>query len=83
MVLDLNNIVLSVGAFFAAFYIKQLSESIKEAVTSVKELNSKVAVIIERTEHHSNEITVLRDKQDNIIADLAHLKARTINETFK
>jgi FtsZ-binding cell division protein ZapB len=73
--MELFDIVVSVAGFFSAYYVKQLSESIREAVTSIKDLNQKVAVIIERTETHSHEIQILREKQDNLQSDVAHIKA--------
>lgn len=73
--MELFDIIVSVAGFFSAYYVKQLSESIREAVTSIKDLNQKVAVIIERTETHSHEIQILREKQDNLQSDVAHIKA--------
>lgn len=73
--MELFDIVVSVAGFFSAYYVKQLSDSIKEAVSAIKDLNSKVAVIIERTETHGHEIQILREKHDNIASDVAHIKA--------
>lgn len=73
--MELFDIVISVAGFFSAYYVKQLSDSIREAVSSIKDLNSKVAVIIERTETHGHEIQILREKHDNIASDVAHIKA--------
>ena len=73
--MELSNIIIGVAAFFSTYYIKQLSDTIKEVTVSVKDLNSKVAVIVERTETHGHEIQVLRDKQDNLRSDVAHIKA--------
>lgn len=73
--MELFDIVISVAGFFSAYYVKQLSDSIREAVSSIKDLNSKVAVIIERTETHGHEIQILREKHDTIASDVAHIKA--------
>jgi len=73
--MELFDIIVSVAGFFSAYYVKQLSDSIQEAVSSIKDLNSKVAVIIERTETHGHEIQILREKHDNIASDVAHIKA--------
>jgi hypothetical protein len=73
--MELFDIVVSVAGFFAAYYVKQLSDSIREAVDSIKDLNSKVAVVIERTETHGHEIQILREKHDNMASDVAHIKA--------
>lgn len=70
------DIVLSICGFLAVYLIRNMSESLKEMSEATKELNEKVAVIIERTETHGQEITYLREKQDNIISDVAHIKAR-------
>ena len=69
------DIIISIAGFLSAYYVKQLSESIREIVGSIKDLNQKVAVIIERTETHSHEIQILREKHDNIASDVAHIKA--------
>lgn len=73
--MELFDIVVSVAGFFSAYYVKQLSDSIREAVIAIKDLNSKVAVIIERTETHGHEIQILREKHDNMASDVAHIKA--------
>ena len=73
--MELFDIVVSVAGFFSAYYVKQLSDSIKEAVEAIKDLNQKVAVVIERTETHGHEIQILRDKHDNIAHDVAQIKA--------
>lgn len=72
---EVLNILLSVLGFLAVYYFKELSSDIKEAVKSVNELNTKVGVIIERTDSHSNEIMAIKNKQDNIVSDVAHIKA--------
>ena len=72
---NLPEILTAICAFLVAYYFKELSNSIKLAVDSVKELNAKVGVIIERTETHSNEIEILREKTDTITSDVAHIKA--------
>lgn len=74
--MELPNIILSVAGFFSVYYIRQLSESIKDAVENIKDLNSKMAVIIQRTETHAFEIELLRNKQDNLVSDIAMLKAQ-------
>lgn len=71
----LFNLLIAAAGFLAANYLKDLSASIKDAVTSIRELNSKVAVIIERTETHAFEIDRLRTHQESIVEDLAHIKA--------
>ena len=73
--MELFDIIVSVAGFFSAYYVKQLSDSIKEAVSAIKDLNSKVAVIIERTETHGHEIQILREKHDTMASDVAHIKA--------
>lgn len=73
--MELFDIVVSVAGFFSAYYVKQLSDSIREAVDAIKDLNQKVAVVIERTETHGHEIQILREKHDNIASDVAHIKA--------
>jgi outer membrane murein-binding lipoprotein Lpp len=73
--MDLSNIILGVAAFLGAFFLKNLSKNIEEITISVKDLNNKVAVIIERTETHGQEIQILREKHDNIASDVAHIKA--------
>jgi FtsZ-binding cell division protein ZapB len=75
MKIELFDIAVSIAGFFSAYYVKQLADAIKEAVQSIKDLNQKVAVIIERTETHSHEIQILREKQDNLQSDVAHIKA--------
>jgi hypothetical protein len=53
----------------------------KDAVQNIKDLNAKMAIIIERTETHAFEIESLRNKQDNLVNDIALLKASIrINE---
>lgn len=75
MKIELFDIIVSIAGFFSAYYVRQLSDSIKEAVSSIKDLNQKVAVVIERTETHGHEIQILREKQDNLQSDVAHIKA--------
>lgn len=69
------DIIISIAGFLSAYYVKQLSDSITEIVSSIKDLNQKVAVIIERTETHGHEIQILREKHDNLSSDVAHIKA--------
>lgn len=77
-----TEILIAIGVFLAAYYFKELNSSVKDAVKSVKELNTQVAVIIERTETHGHEIATLREKQDNLQNDVAHIKAHiTIKES--
>jgi sarcosine oxidase gamma subunit len=71
----LFNLLIAAAGFLAANYLKDLSNNIREAVNSVKELNSKVAVIIERTETHAFEIDRLRSHQESMVEDLAVIKA--------
>lgn len=73
--IELSSIILSVAGFLSVYYIRQLSDSLKEAVQNIKELNSSMAVIIQRTETHAFEIEILRNKQDNLVNDIAMLKA--------
>lgn len=71
----LEQIVLSAAGFFAAFYLKSLADSSRQVSESIKELNERVATVIERTETHANEIQILRLRQDDLIVDVAKLSA--------
>ena len=71
--MNLEQIVLSGAGFFAAFYLKSLADSSKEVSRSIKELNERVATVIERTETHAAEIQNLRLRQDDLIVDVARL----------
>ena len=73
--MELSNLILGAATFFGAYFLKNLSKNIEEITQSVKDLNNKVAVIIERTETHGHEIQILREKHDNIASDVAHIKA--------
>jgi uncharacterized protein YoxC len=73
--MELSSIVLGIATFFAAYFLKNLSKSMEEITESVKDLNKKVAVIIERTETHGQEIQILREKHDSISNDVAQIKA--------
>lgn len=73
--MELANIILGVATFFAAYFLKNVAKNIEEITNSVKDLNNKMAVIIERTETHGHEIQILREKQDNLQSDVAHIKA--------
>lgn len=73
--MELSNIILGIATFFGAYFLKQLSKSMEDITYSVKDLNNKMAVIIERTETHNHEIQILREKHDNIASDVAHIKA--------
>jgi uncharacterized protein YoxC len=67
----LRAIILAIAAYFSARYLKKISEDIGKATDSIEKLNSKVAVVIERTETHSFEIELLRAKQDKLVEDVA------------
>lgn len=73
--MDLANVVYSIAGFLAIYYFHDMAKSIKDAVKSIDDLNMKVGIVVERTETHSNEIEILRNKQDNLVADVAHIKA--------
>lgn len=73
--MDLSDIILGFATFFGTYYVKQLSMSINEITYSIRDLNQKMAIIIERTETHGHEIQILREKHDNIASDVAHIKA--------
>jgi FtsZ-binding cell division protein ZapB len=70
--------IVGTAAFLAVYFFRELNANVKEAVGSVKELNTKIAVVIERTETHSHEIVILREKQDNLQNDVAQIKAHII-----
>lgn len=72
----LTSIILSIAGFLGAWQVKQLSDTVKEAVSAIKELNDSVSKLVERTETHGNEIEKLRDKQDEIALKVAHLEAK-------
>lgn len=74
--ITLQDIILGVASFLVIYYFKELSENVKGAVESVKELNGKVGIIIERTETHSNEIHILREKAETMGTDVAQIKAQ-------
>ena len=48
---------------------------IKDATNSIKELNTNVAVILERVQKHDLEIDRLREKTDNTHNALIEIKA--------
>lgn len=75
MEFSLAQIIGAVAGFLVVFYFKELNSSVKEVVKSVQELNVKVGAIVERTENHTLEIEILRNKQDNLQSDVAHIKA--------
>jgi hypothetical protein len=74
--MELSAIVLTIAGFFSAYFIKQLSDNVHNAVSSIQELNAKVAVIIERTETHGHEIETIRAKQDAMAVDIALIKTK-------
>lgn len=74
-VVEVSNIVLGLAGFFGAYYVKELSHNLQQVTDSIKDLNQKMAIIIERTETHNHEIQILREKHDNIASDVAHIKA--------
>ena len=80
----LQNIIMAVAGYFSVRYLKKVSEDITKATDSIEKLNSKVAVVIERTETHSFEIELLRTKQDKLVEDVAVIttlvKVKTSNE---
>jgi hypothetical protein len=49
---------------------------IKDATNSMKELNTNVAVILERVQKHDLEIDRLREKTDKTHNDLIEIKAK-------
>ena len=69
-------LLFTLASFFGAFYIKQLTETIKTVSNSISSLNEKIAVIIERTETHATEISTLRAKQELIHLELTSIKSR-------
>jgi uncharacterized protein YoxC len=73
--MEVSDIVFSIATFFGTYFLNNLSKNIQEVTDSVKDLNKKMAIIIERTETHNNEIQILRQKHDNIASDVAHIKA--------
>lgn len=73
--MELPNIILGIAAFFGAYYVKELSHNLQQVTDSIRDLNQKMAIIIERTETHNHEIQILREKHDNIASDVAHIKA--------
>jgi hypothetical protein len=75
MDITLQDVLVSVASFLVVYYFKELSGDVKSAVKSVQELNAKVGVILQNIETHSNEIEILREKQSNLVADVAHIKA--------
>lgn len=76
MTQEIIGIAISALGFLLVFYFKQMNESAKEAVISIKRLNEKVAVVIERTESHQYEIERLRLRHETLITDVAMIKAR-------
>lgn len=70
----LPEIFSGVAAFLVVYYFKELSTDVKAAVNSIKELNGKVGVIIERTDRHDKEIDKLRTEVKEVSLDLAVIK---------
>lgn len=71
----LQEVFSGVAIFLVAYYFRELSKDLKSAVASVEKLNTKVGVIIERTDTHTTEISTLREKTDTLTSDVAHIKA--------
>lgn len=75
MDITLQDVIVGIASFLVVYYFKELSSSVKDAVKSVEALNAKVGVIIEKTKSHEYEIVILREKQDSLVSDVAHIKA--------
>lgn len=75
MEVSLQDFMVAIAGFLTVYYFKELNGSVKEAVKSVDSLNTAVGVIIAKTETHTNEIEILRNKTDTISSDVAHIKA--------
>lgn len=62
----LIQVLLAVLGFFGVLTLNDVKNTIKEATKSIEELNIKVAVVIERTEHHAEEIEKIKDNQHRL-----------------
>lgn len=71
----LQDVIVAVASFLVVYYFKELSSSVREAVKSIEALNTKMGVLVEKTKTHDSEIELLREKQDMMVSDIAHIKA--------
>lgn len=60
MTSELLQIALAVVGAFGVFILNDLKKSVEKATESVSELNTKVSVIIEKSERHDKEIDILK-----------------------
>lgn len=74
-VITLDTVIYSSAAFFAISYFREFTNQFREVSKSIKELNEKIAVIIERTENHSTEISLIRKDQKDMLEDISRIKA--------
>ncbi len=79
-VVTLDHVIYSAAAFFAISYFREFTNQFKEVSKSIKELNEKIAVIIERTENHSTEIGLIRKDQRDMLEDISRIKAHISDE---
>lgn len=79
--ISFQEIIIALAGFFSAYYVKQMAQTLRDVVRSVNELNNNVATIIERTEHHGEEINKLRSTQEELLRDVAHIKGATIGKS--
>ena len=74
--MQIELIILSICSFLAIAIYMDFKDSLKDAVSSIKELNANVAVIIHQTKTNTEEISGLKDKQEHLASGLLRVEAK-------
>lgn len=61
---EVIQIALSILGCLGLYILNDLKKAVNEATKSVGQLNTKVGVIIEKTERHDKEIDDMKEKQE-------------------